>query len=116
MPVPPPDSPEPEHVRWTGPVPALRQPVLMVVVLGVVVVGWWPGLAVAEAGAGVGGFGDAGGVHAHGIEYVVRRGIGSGCGDGLFCSGEPISRAEMAAWLYRADALLHDAPTPPPAG
>lgn len=55
-----------------------------------------------------------GGVHAHGIERVVRQGIDSGCGDGLFCPADPISRAEMAAWLYRAAALLHDAPTPPP--
>lgn len=45
---------------------------------------------------------------------MVRQGIDSGCGDGLFCSAEPISRAEMAAWLYRAVVLLHGTPTPPP--
>lgn len=87
---------------------------VLVVVSSVVAAVWWPGLAVAETGAGVEGFSDVGGVHAHGIEQVVRRGIDSGCGDGLFCSAEPISRAEMAAWLYRAVALLHDAPTLPP--
>ena len=70
---------------------------------------------MAETGAGVEGvFSDVGEVHAHGIEQVVRRGIDSGCGDGLFCPADPISRAEMAAWLYRATALLRGAPTPPP--
>lgn len=29
MPAPPPGRPEPEHVRWTGPLPALRRPVLI---------------------------------------------------------------------------------------
>ena len=85
----------------------------VVVVSSVVVAVWWPGLAAAGAGV-EGGFSDVGGVHAHGIGQVVRRGIDSGCGDGLFCSADPMSRAEMAAWLYRAVALLHDAPTPPP--
>ena len=86
---------------------------VVVVVSSVVAAACWPGLAAAETGV-EGGFSDVGGVHAHGIEQVVQQGIDSGCGDGLFCSGEPISRAQMAAWLYRAVALLHDAPTPPP--
>lgn len=81
---------------------------VVVVVSSVVAAVWWPALAVA--GAGVGGFSDAGGVHAHGIERVVQQGIDSGCGDGLFCPADPMSRAEMAAWLYRAVALLHGAP------
>lgn len=70
---------------------------------------------MAETGAGVEGvFSDVGEVHAHGIEQVVRQGIDSGCGDGLFCPADPMSRAEMAAWLYRAVALLRGAPYPPP--
>ena len=39
--------------------------------------------------------------------------IDAGCGDGRFCPSEPISRAEMAAWLYRAAALLGGAHPPP---
>ena len=86
----------------------------VVIVLGAVLVGWWPGLAVAEDEAGVEGFGDASGVHAHGIEQVAQHGIDSGCGDGFFCSSDLISRAEMAAWLYRAVALLTTPPSPTP--
>ena len=52
-------------------------------------------------------FSDVSGGHAYGIEQVVRLGIDEGCGDGRFCPDEPISRAEMAAWLYQAAASLN---------
>ena len=70
------------------------------------------GLRPGGAGAASGGFSDAGGVHAYGIERVAEWGIDAGCGDGRFCPSEPISRAEMAAWLYRAAARIN-APPPP---
>ena len=84
-----------------------------VMVVWVAVIGvWLPDTAVAsEVGASEGVFGDGGGVHGYGIEQMARFGIDTGCGDGLFCSGDLISRAEMAAWLYRAAAHLN---TPPP--
>ena len=73
--------------------------------------------AVAWAESGVSaGFDDAGGVHAYGIEQVAHLGIGAGCGDDGFCPDEPIDRAEMAAWLHRAAALINGTPRPPPAG
>ena len=75
----------------------------MAVVVGV----FQPG----AAGAASGGFSDTGDVHAYGIERVAEWGIDTGCGDGRFCPSEPISRAEMAAWLYRATARIN---TPPP--
>ena len=93
------------------------------VVIGAVVAVSGPGLAVAagagdsEAGAPLGGFSDAGVVHAHGIEQVAMLGIDAGCGEGRFCPDDPISRAEMAAWLYRVAAHINGAAhTPPPAG
>ena len=57
-------------------------------------------------GASEGGFSDVYGIHAYGVEQVAELGIDAGCGDGRFCPDEPISRAEMAVWLYRANALL----------
>ena len=65
----------------------------------------------SDAGVPEEGFSDVGRVHAHGIKRVAELGIDSGCGDGRFCPDDPISRAEMAAWLYRAAALLY---APPP--
>ena len=50
-------------------------------------------------------------MHAYGIERVAEWGIDAGCGEGRFCPSEPISRAEMAAWLYRAAARLNTPPT-----
>lgn len=58
------------------------------------------------------GFSDVAGGHAYGIEQVARWGIDEGCGDGRFCPDEPISRAEMAAWLYRAVTRLNATPLP----
>ena len=70
-------------------------------------------MAVASGvGASEGVFSDGGGVHGYGIKQMARLGIDTGCGDGSFCSGDPISRAEMAAWLYRAAAHLNTGPTP----
>ena len=60
----------------------------------------------SETGTPEGGFSDVGGVHAYGIERVAQLGIDSGCGDDRFCPADPITRAEMDAWLYRAAALL----------
>ena len=68
------------------------------------------GLQPNTAGAASQGFSDAGDVHAYGIERVSEWGIDAGCGDGRFCPSEPINRAEMAAWLYRAAALLNASP------
>ena len=78
-------------------------------VVAVVVGGLRPG----AAGAASEGFSDAGGVHAYGIERVAEWGIDAGCGDGRFCPSEPISRAEMTAWLYRAADRIN---APPPVG
>ena len=86
------------------------------VCLGAIVAVWQPGKAVAEAGSGVGDserFGDIGGLHAYGIEQIFQLGIDTGCGEGRFCPDDPISRAEMAAWLYRATARLDGVPPPP---
>ena len=69
--------------------------------LGVVMV--W----LLSAGSGVGageGFGDVGGgVHAPAIGALDAGGVldGTGCGEGLFCPGEPIMRWVMAVWLVR---------------
>ena len=45
---------------------------------------------------------------------MARLGIDDGCGEGRFCPDDPISRAEMAAWLHRAVAHINSAHTPPP--
>lgn len=86
-----------------------RVTVAWVAIIGV----WLPDMAVASGvGASEEVFSDGGGVHGYGIEQMARLGIDTGCGDGLFCSSDPISRAEMAAWLYRAAAHLNTDPTP----
>ena len=55
--------------------------------------------------AAVAGFDDVGGggVHAPAVEALEAGGVfeGTGCGDGLFCPGEPILRWVMAVWLVR---------------
>ena len=43
------------------------------------------------------------------IEELSRRGITSGCAAGKFCPGDPITRAQMSAFLARAFAI----PLPP---
>ena len=86
------------------------------IVLGAIVAVSGPGTAAA-AGAGAsegvaptGDFSDVGSVHAHGIEQVAKLGIDPGCGEGRFCPDDPISRAEMAAWLDRAVAHINGPP------
>ena len=70
-------------------------------------------LRPSAAGAASGSFTDAGGVHAYGIKRVAEWEIGRGCGDGRFCPSDPISRAEMAAWLHKTATRLGG---PPPRG
>ena len=89
------------RLSWAG-----RQFVVLVVALGLCS----PAAAVAEAGDSEGSFSDAGGVHEWGIGQIAEWGIDSGCGNGRFCPSEPINRAEMATWLYRAAARLNGAP------
>ena len=69
------------------------------------------GVLSPDTGAASGVFRDAGGVHAYGIKRVTEWEIDAGCGEDRFCPSEPISRAEMAAWLYRAAARLNTPPT-----
>ncbi len=45
---------------------------------------------------------DDGSVHEGYIEALVAEGITTGCGDGLFCPDDPVSRGQMAAFLNRA--------------
>ena len=60
-----------------------------------------------------GAFGDDdGSVHEPNIERIAEWGIDSGCPDGRFCPSGLMTRAEMAAWLYRASTHLNG--TPPP--
>ena len=49
-------------------------------------------------------FGDVpeGNTHAPGIEWAANNGITLGCGDGSnFCPNEPVTRAQMATFMYR---------------
>jgi hypothetical protein len=39
------------------------------------------------------------------IEALAASGVTSGCGDGLFCPEQPISRGEVAVWLAAALSL-----------
>ena len=50
---------------------------------------------------------DDGSVHERNIEWIAEWGIDSGCADGRFCPSRLITRAEMAAWLYRASVRLN---------
>ena len=72
-------------------------------VVGAVVVNSGPGPAVSSEEI----FSDVRSVHTYGIELVEQLEIDEGCGDARFCQDNPISRAEMAAWLYRATARLN---------
>jgi endonuclease YncB( thermonuclease family) len=44
----------------------------------------------------------ADGTHTAAIEWLVEQGITTGCGGGLFCPGDPVSREQMATFLLRA--------------
>lgn len=50
---------------------------------------------------------DDGSVHERNIEQIAEWGIDSGCADDRFCPSGLITRAEMAAWLYRASVRLN---------
>ena len=64
-------------------------------------------------GVFAGAFGDDdGSVHEPNIERIAEWGIDPGCADGRFCPSGSLTRADMAAWLYRASAHLNG--TPPP--
>jgi S-layer homology domain len=43
-----------------------------------------------------------GSTHAEGIEYVADKGITVGCEDDLYCPNDPVTRAQMATFLYRS--------------
>lgn len=56
---------------------------------------------------GTDAFGDDGGsVHEPNINALASTGITSGCAEGLFCPSDPITRGQMAAFLYRGRAYL----------
>ena len=62
-------------------------------------------LAAAPAGAQTGGFGDVAkdAYYSQPFDALASQGafIGTECGDGLFCPGEPIDRKTMAVWTIR---------------
>ncbi|MFY9549540.1 MAG: PQQ-dependent sugar dehydrogenase [Thermoanaerobaculia bacterium] len=53
-----------------------------------------------------------GGIFDPWIEDLAGRGITGGCGNGRYCPADPVTRAQMAAFLLKAD--LGSAYTPPP--
>lgn len=55
---------------------------------------------------------DEGSVHEISIEQVAEWGITQGCADGRFCPAKTVTRAQMAAFLYRAVAHLYGTPEP----
>ena len=55
---------------------------------------------------------DDGSVHEIYIEQAAEWGITQGCADGRFCPSRTVTRAQMAAFLYRATTHLYGAPDP----
>src|SRR5688500_2836525 len=49
-------------------------------------------------------------VHAPGIEYVADKGITTGCDGDSYCPNNPLTRAQMATFLFRASG--NDPETP----
>jgi hypothetical protein len=49
--------------------------------------------------------------HAPGIEYVADKGITLGCDSDSYCPNDPLTRAQMATFLYRSSG--NDPATPP---
>jgi hypothetical protein len=45
---------------------------------------------------------DAGSPHEADINALAAAGVTQGCGEGLFCPKDPVSRQEMASFLVRA--------------
>jgi peptidoglycan/xylan/chitin deacetylase (PgdA/CDA1 family) len=48
--------------------------------------------------------------HATSIARLKELGITQGCGDGLYCPGDPVTRAQMASFLVRAFELPAGSP------
>jgi len=46
------------------------------------------------------------------VESIVRAGITAGCGGGNYCAGAPVTRAQMAAFLLKAEHGAAYAPPP----
>ena len=55
---------------------------------------------------------DDGSPHEASIEQIVEWGITQGCADERFCPSRTVTRAQMAAFLYRATTHLYGAPDP----
>ena len=55
---------------------------------------------------------DDGSPHEASIEQIVEWGITQGCADERFCPSRTITRAQMAAFLYRATTHLYGTPDP----
>ena len=55
---------------------------------------------------------DDGSVHEIYIEQAAEWGITQGCADGWFCPFRTVTRAQMAAFLYRATTHLYGTPDP----
>lgn len=72
---------------------------LGIATIGVVLAVLIPTIAIAQAS-----FPDVppGYVHAPGIDWVADAGITAGCGGGDYCPTNPVTRAQMATFLYRA--------------
>ena len=51
-------------------------------------------------------------VHLANIEQMVDWGITQGCGQNRFCPSRTVTRAQMAAFLYRAVTRLYGVPDP----
>ena len=57
---------------------------------------------------------DGSNVHAGNIQDIVARRITQGCGDGRFCPSRTVTRAQMAAFLYRAAlGVFYEVSDPP---
>ena len=48
------------------------------------------------------GFSDTAGIFKKDIDAIAHDGITSGCGNGKYCPGDSLTRAQMAVFLYRA--------------
>ncbi|MDP8958719.1 MAG: S-layer homology domain-containing protein [Actinomycetota bacterium] len=45
---------------------------------------------------------DAGSIHQADINALAKAGVTKGCGTGGYCPTHPVTRGQMAAFLYRA--------------
>ncbi|MYH04883.1 MAG: hypothetical protein F4194_00105 [Acidimicrobiia bacterium] len=87
-----------------------RLPVLSVVVLAAMA----PGTTAAPAPVAIAHYDDSAeaGEHAAAVRALASTGIflGTDCGDGKFCPGDPLSRWVMAVWLGRVAFGLNPSP------